>query len=371
MPNVFYNRVIETSSNTPANSGTVSVSLSGTSPTMTFIGGGTSAGRKFVDVVPTGSVALVHIYQTNNPALWMEVDATFTDASPDTLTFTSAAVRDGSSGAASYVTWTSTVTCVLQEGARDSYRNYLASRNYREGMLVEYSSATAITVSAGRMAINGKTLAYAGATLTSGSTMTDIAGSTVTVGASKAYFVFAYDNSGTMAIRVEERDGTGDGADPSLDADHGYYKAASSGLAYRRIGKFWTNGSSQIIYFETIERGDVITYQFVRSAVTLVSNGTQTSYTSLTITPYLTADDLAFSISMNPSLSTGTGFTQSFAAVDGGTNDINIFVMYHGGTTAMALGYNATYPYTGTLHYKVALSNAQLTIGLNGFTHRV
>ncbi|TXH08476.1 MAG: hypothetical protein E6R04_10640, partial [Spirochaetes bacterium] len=62
----------------------------------------------------------------------------------------------------------------------------LYSRGYIVGGVIGYSSTTAITVSACELEINGKRLATTSTTtLTSASTMKDLAGSTVTIGASK------------------------------------------------------------------------------------------------------------------------------------------------------------------------------------------
>src|SRR4030067_877104 len=100
MSDTYQNRVIETSSNTPTNTGTVTINLSGTSPTMTFIGSGTSAGRLFDDVYASAdTIPSVHIYQTNSPSLWCVANITFTAGTPDTLTFVAANVHDGSAGA--------------------------------------------------------------------------------------------------------------------------------------------------------------------------------------------------------------------------------------------------------------------------------
>ena len=119
MSDTYQNRCIETSSNTPTNSGTVTVNLSGTSPTMTFIGSGTSVGRLFDDVYnSTDTIPNVHIYQTNDPSLWCSVRATFTAGSPDTLTFVAVNVRDGSAGAGALVTFTGAVTCVVMPDAQ-------------------------------------------------------------------------------------------------------------------------------------------------------------------------------------------------------------------------------------------------------------
>jgi hypothetical protein len=114
-----YNRVIETSSNTPSGGSPQSISLSATSPTLTFVGAGTSAGRKFVDKHSNGDVVPVHVYQTNSPNLFVKAKATFATGSPNTLSIASADITDGSSGAGAFPTWSSTVTCAEEMSAED------------------------------------------------------------------------------------------------------------------------------------------------------------------------------------------------------------------------------------------------------------
>lgn len=143
--NKTFPRVIETSSNTPADSGTVSISLSGTSPTMTFIGAGTSAGRVFNDDLATGETCLVHIYQTNDPSLWCEAQVTFTDATPDTLTFVAADVKYGSAGAGTLVTWTGTVTCELGVSAEGLRRSIVGAQSIIPGGRLTLESGEPIT----------------------------------------------------------------------------------------------------------------------------------------------------------------------------------------------------------------------------------
>jgi hypothetical protein len=198
----------------------------------------------------------------------------------------------------------------------------LADSSYFRGGALSYSSTTAIAVADCAIALNGNSRSIAGATYTSGSTMKDIANSTVTLGASKAYFVFAFDNAGTGEIRFEEVDGTGDGAALTYDATKDYWKAASTGATARRIGKFWTNGSSQIIKFYMSGKGRARrVYINDRTAgPALLSGASSAAYAAVTITPYITADDEEYIARAILTTSGATSFSLNWS-VDGGTSD--------------------------------------------------
>lgn len=237
-------------------------------------------------------------------------------------------------------------------------------RGVIRGLEISYSSTTAIAVAAGVAALNGKLMSYAGATLTSGSTMTNIAGSTVTLGASKCYFVFLYDNSGTAEIRIEERDGTGDGADPTWDSDLDYWKSASTGAAARRVGKFWTNGSNNIIFFDCVHEGSrAVTF---RSGVTVLSGGTATSATSVTITPYVTADDAGIVMRGALARSSGTAFLAANLYNDGGTNPLISLAHNNAVSGAAEVRQYVEMPNSGTLHYLISGTNVSLSIIIAG-----
>lgn len=250
------------------------------------------------------------------------------------------------------------VEVYLDLTSRVANRSAMASSGHISGGMLAYSTTTAITVSACKVAINGRILETTSTTtLTSGSTMKDIADTTVTIGASKCYFVYAYDNSGTLAFRVEERDGTGDGADPTFDDDLNYWVAPSTGAAARRIGKFWTNGSSQVINFKASGRARNRGYHLMfYGAVLLVNAGTATTYTSVTITPYLTADDEMLIVQGTAILS-GAGANYFYMSFDSGTTDGMQFGIGAGATNNTFLSPLMEVPNTGTLHYKMATSN--------------
>jgi hypothetical protein len=244
---------------------------------------------------------------------------------------------------------------------------------YIRGGLLTYNSTTAIDVSACTVDLNGTQYAISAATFTSGSTMKDIANSTVTIGASKAYWVFAYNNSGTGAFRIEEIDGTGDGAALVYDATLDYWKAASTGVNARRIGKFWTNGSSQIIKFWQHQEGDrsrVTT--LIRTAVALLTSGTSSTYASVTITPYISADDQAMLLHIKPGISSGTNATcNTFVSVDAGTSDATVVQGMVPATGTTMLSGPTRLVNTASLYYKTTATNGTASIDLSGFSQVV
>jgi len=275
-----------------------------TSSPFDFTGSATETGfQTFVDALANGDTCLYSAFDSSGN--WETGLGTWTEAS-DQLARTKILA---SSNSGSAETFSGTVTVAITMPARDVESAYKEARGMIRGLEISYSSTTAIVVASGVAAINNSILTYAGATLTSGSTMTDLAGSTVTIGASKCYFVFLYDNSGTAEIRIEERDGTGDGADPTWDSDLDYWISASTGAAARRIGKFWTNASSQIARFvvESMGRYKRLYIEY-DTAFRVVNGGTATTYTSVTVTPWVTADDESTGFLMQVVRATGTNF---------------------------------------------------------------
>jgi len=249
----------------------------------------------------------------------------------------------------------------------------MAARGHIEGGLLAYSSTTAITVSACDININGKLLETTSTTtLTSGSTMLNLAGSTVTIGASKCYFVYAYDNAGTLEFRVQERTGSGNGADPTWDADLDYWKSTGVGAIARRIGKFWTNASSQIIKNHYSGRGRVRRFSLSHGdayGIQLINAGAATTFTALTMTPYVTADDDQIRLQPGP-YSTSATTADLYFSVDGGTS-ICAGSRAYSATAFAQFNMGSLLPNTGTLHYYVNASSSRATIGLAGVEYMV
>ncbi len=228
----------------------------------------------------------------------------------------------------------------------------LAARGHIEGGLLAYSSTTAITVSACVININGKLMESTGATtLTSGSTMIDLAGSAVTLGASKCYFVYAYDNAGALEFRVQERTGSGNGADPTWDNALDYWESTALGAVARRIGKFWTNASSQVIKFICSGKGRYRTFEGQQYNTVVLANGVYAATaTALTITPYVTPDDDEIIVHCIAKWNGSLSFAGVSLYVDGGTNAIVFVKGYSDSGNSVAFGIN-TIPNTGTLHH--------------------
>lgn len=232
-------------------------------------------------------------------------------------------------------------------------------------LVISYSSTTAVAVSSGSISLNGTIRSYTGATYTSGSTMKNMANSTVTLGASKAYTVFAYNNAGTVEIRFEDRDGTGDGAACTWDATLEYWKAASTGAEARKIGVLYTNGSSQFYFFKYTGLGRDRQMMLVQGPA-LVSNGTATSFTSLTITPWIQSDDVASWLAVGGRRTTTAGMIQPLVAIDGGTsNSINVKGYADTALVSISFG-NQFAANTGTIHYMLNGGGADSTINING-----
>jgi hypothetical protein len=247
--NKVYNRVIETSSNTPSGATPQSISLSGTSPTLTFVGAGTSAGRKFVDKYANGDTCRAHIYQTNSPNLWVIADVTFATGSPNTLSLATANIIDGSSGAAALPTWTGTVTCVVELGALDMQSGIFAAQAVVPGGRLTLTSGTPVTTSD----VTGATSVYYTPylhdiiNLWTGSAWTPVqfteqtlALGTVTSGL--PYDVFGYLSSGALALeKLAWTNGTTRATAITLQ-DGRYCKSGDKTRLY--LGTFYSSGTT-------------------------------------------------------------------------------------------------------------------------------
>ncbi len=241
-------------------------------------------------------------------------------------------------------------------------RDYMLSA-YIVGLDISYSSTTAVAVSSGNVAINGTIRSYTGATYTSASTMKDLANSTVTLGASKCYFMFAYNNAGTVEIRFEERDGMGDGVDPTFDSTLNYWKATSTGAEARRIGKFWTNASSQVIKFtsKTVDRKRTF-FTHDRASLVYVNLGTATTLTSFALTPYVTSDDAQILLEVFATRVTSTGGITATLSIDG-TNEVIVFYFSSVVVGTFSLGVPFAMPAETTMYYKTE-TNSRAVIRL-------
>jgi hypothetical protein len=207
--------------------------------------------------------------------------------------------------------------------------------------------------------------------------MKNIAGTSISLGSGSyigplSVFVYAYNNAGTCEVRFEASTGAGVGATPTFDTALDYWKNPSTGAEARRIGKLWINASGEIIWFRQFgHRGRYRKTMMVRNAAVLLSGGTATSYTSITITPYYTGDDDSMILAPKSSNSgASTGFSSCFLSVDGGAFDaiaIQNGVIHTTGSVTTLFG-QAELPYSGTLHYKNNVSTgSQAHCDASGF----
>jgi len=269
------------------------------------------------------------------------------------------------SSTGSLVNFTGAVVVSVVATAHTGNLADLSNRGVIQGLEISYSSTTAIAVAAGTCAINGKLLTYAGGTLTSGSTWKNNNNDTVTIGASKAYYVYAFDNAGTLEIRVQDYAAATYGGAPTWDSAYDYWIAPSVGAQARRIGAFWTDGSSNILVFWWNAFGRRRDMFIGRDKLLLVNAGTSTSFASVTITPYIGADSEAYKLCIGSYSNSGTAVTGTHVSTNSGTTEhfqARVYAVYGTGIYHIVQGI----PNTGTLHYKAEDANTRAMVLLVG-----
>ena len=179
--------------------------------------------------------------------------------------------------------------------------------DYISGMLLGYSSTTAITVSAGNYYDNHTStiLSYSGGTISP------------TLAASKFYCVYCYNNSGTATIDVQQED-------PPSTAYYGTARQRATGNQGRYLGSFLTNASSQIINFRSNDAGKnlvELTYiiDVTSAPFRILSGGTASSFTQVSaascIPRYVATDALV--IEYVTFTTTGGGGVNANIGIDG------------------------------------------------------
>jgi hypothetical protein len=240
-----------------------------------------------------------------------------------------------------------------------------------------WSSATAFTVAAiSGIDINGTVRTLSGTTYTSGSTLKNIANSTITLGTTAGYtgsknlWVYAYYNGSALVTAVEVSGGT---EDPVWDSALNYYKASNTGANARCIGQLWTDASANIIKFYTYSNGRQRTMRTASvSALVLVNNVAAVSSTSFTITPYITAFNRTFFLHPAVQSSVGSTVVVLNLSTDGGTSTIESTVVAIGATGTNHTMGTKELPYgSGTYHYSTGSSNFTASLRLCGATYRV
>jgi hypothetical protein len=257
-----------------------------------------------------------------------------------------------SDSAASFATKKTTITdlAAVVGGGSTPTTGFLA------GFAITYSSTTAITVASGNCLINGTLESFTGATLTSGSTMKDLNNAVVNLGASKAYYVYAWNNGGTLQFAVQDWSDATYGGTAVYDLTNDYYKAAYApvGANARRIGKFVTDGSGNIISFVQTSEGRTRNFSF--TATNVLFAGSSATYTQIVLTPFALPDDAKIS-----------GYAESggansilYVSIDGANNT---FVFNN--NAASGASYSNFVINTNVLYYKTVNSGYMY---LNGFS---
>lgn len=100
------------------------------------------------------------------------------------------------------------------------------------GLLCGYSATTTAAITAGTCWIEDVEYTQSSDTTLSLSSGNEIGASSLS--ADKLLFIYAYNNSGTIAYKWDLRSSSGD--DPVWDADYQYWKHPSNGASYRLIG---------------------------------------------------------------------------------------------------------------------------------------
>lgn len=125
------------------------------------------------------------------------------------------------------------------------------SNGYIDGLVVSYSSSTDVAIAAGEVAIEGVVYTQSsGTTLTLNST-NEIGSSSLA--ADRLCFVYAYNNSGTLAFKWDLRASGSD--DPVWNSDFQYWTHPSNGSAYRLIGVVRSAAGSAILNQFTVTSG--------------------------------------------------------------------------------------------------------------------
>lgn len=113
-----------------------------------------------------------------------------------------------------------------------------------DGMLVLYNGGTP-QLQIGKAVVNGEILILTAATTT-------VSGDSLA--ANKQYYIYLYDNSGTVQMHREQRDSASD--DPVWNQDQGYFEHPSDGASKRLIGWYPTaNGSAAILDYTMVGKG--------------------------------------------------------------------------------------------------------------------
>lgn len=203
----------------------------------------------------------------------------------------------------------------------------LGTKGVIQGLEPNFRNASVVRIMAGTCSINNKVLSMAQTDYTSGSTMKDISGATVTVGNSKRYNIYAQDQSGTLGAVFENANGSGNGNDPTFDTSLDYW-ISPNGATERRIMSFWTDGSGNIIPFDIVSEGRIRRMVLREGgSIALVNGVNNTSFTSITLVPFVRSDDAEIKVLCSAVNSTPSAVSV-IISTDGSSQSIYNFINF-------------------------------------------
>jgi hypothetical protein len=186
-------------------------------------------------VTSTSEVYVLIKKDATNLLVWK---ATFTDAATDTLALVGSALTTIGT-----ISNSDSVDCYLINPADVIKRNYEGSKGFLVGLGLEYVSTTSIKCLEGQAVVNGELLTVPSAGLT---TMTGDALSLATNSQGDIFYIYLYDDAGTVKLHRNVRVNTGD--DPVWDTDLDYAKHPDDGAAKRCIGAVYVGSVTDDLY---------------------------------------------------------------------------------------------------------------------------
>lgn len=223
-----------------------------------------------------------------------------------------------------------------------------------EGLELVYTSSGVLTVKAGYLDINGTTRTLASdTTFTSGTSKALDNSTVITFAASKMYYVYAYWNGSALVLALEDSAGS-NGA--TYDATLRYWKAATVGANARCIGFIWGSGAGTMFPFTMVSFGRAREYALTTTGgatnlpiASSITQGTSTTWTTLTVTPYIGAMVKHIMLRVGVNLAGGATEAKFWLSQDGGTN------------TTERMAWNATVNFVNPPIFKIQNSANTLT----------
>jgi hypothetical protein len=244
-----------------------------------------------------------------------------------------------------------------------------------EGLELVYTSSGVLTVKAGNLDINGtvRTLSV-DTTFTSGTNKALDNSTVITFAATKRYDVYAYWNGSALVLALEDSAGSNYA---EYDATLRYWKAHTIGAQARCIGFIWGSGAGTMFQFHMVSLGRIRVYQLdavgPTGPLTIVSGatqGTNNTWTALTLTPYIGA--MAQQWLVWASMGTASSLAAFFyLSQDGGTTTTERLSAFPGGAAFANTPVLRMPNPSGSWTYSAQSSANTTTIRLAGAVFRV